>query len=105
MTRKQLIKAINDNEEEWSCPEYSCNMPDEEGNTGECCWKCAEKQLKKYEDKIRADAIDDYTEWLRKAHADFHEDYAEDIKSDYLDSLKEKQRICDIAEQMKNSKK
>ena len=37
----------------------------------------------------RADAIDDYTDWLRKTHANFDEDYAEDIKSDYLEQLKE----------------
>lgn len=48
-----------------------------------------EKWLKEHDAKVRADAIDDYTEWLRKAHANFDEDYAEDIKSDYLDWLKE----------------
>lgn len=41
------------------------------------------------EEKIRVDTIDDYTEWLRKTHANFDEDYAEDIKSDYLEQLKE----------------
>ena len=47
------------------------------------------KDLGKLYSEIRADAIDDYTEWLRKTHANFDEDYAEDIKSDYLDWLKE----------------
>ena len=37
----------------------------------------------------RAEAIEDYTDWLRKTHANFDEDYAEDIKSDYLEQLKE----------------
>lgn len=45
-------------------------------------------------EQIRAEerekTIDDYTEWLRKNHANFDEDYAEDIKSDYLEQLKEK---------------
>ena len=60
MTREQLIKAIYDNEDAWSCPEHTCDMPEKEGNTGECCLKCAEKQLKAYEDKIRADAFDEF---------------------------------------------
>lgn len=58
MTREQLIKTIDENEDAWSCPEYACDMPEKEGNTGECCLKCAEKQLKAYEDKIRAEAIE-----------------------------------------------
>lgn len=52
MTREELIKAIYDNEDTSNCPEYSCDMPEKEGNTGECCLKCAEKQLKAYEDRI-----------------------------------------------------
>lgn len=63
MTREELIKAINDNEERWSCPEYSCDKPDEEDNTGECCLKCAEKQLSEYEKQIREKAFDE----IRKA--------------------------------------
>lgn len=59
MTRKELINAINSNEDAWSCPEYYCDMPELEGNAGECCLKCAEKQLKDYEDEIRAAAIDE----------------------------------------------
>lgn len=49
--------------------------------------------LVEYEARIRAEertkTIDEYTEWLRKSHANFDEDYAEDIKSDYLEWLKE----------------
>lgn len=40
-------------------------------------------------EKGRAEAIDEYTEWLRKRHANFDEEYAEDIKSEYLEWLKE----------------
>lgn len=60
MTREQLIKAIYDNDEQWSCPDNPCDKPEEEGNTGECCMKCAEEQLAWYEQKIRADA----TRWI-----------------------------------------
>ena len=49
----------------------------------------AENTMWKIYQQGRADAIEDYTEWLRKTHANFDEDYAEDIKSDYLDWLKE----------------
>ena len=45
--------------------------------------------LVEHDKKVRADVIDDYTDWLRKTHANFDEDYAEDIKSDYLEQLKE----------------
>lgn len=64
MTREQLIKAIDENEDAWSCPEYACNMPEEEGNTGECCRMCAEKQLKAYEDRIKEEASRDFLFWL-----------------------------------------
>lgn len=52
MTRQELIKAINDNEERWSCPAYNCDKPEEEGNSGECCLKCAEQQLAEYEKQL-----------------------------------------------------
>ena len=48
------------------------------------------KSYNEHDKQIRADAIEEYTEWLRKSHANFDEDYAEDIKSDYLEWLKER---------------
>lgn len=73
MTRKELIKAIDENEDAWSCPEYSCDMPEKEGNSGKCCLKCAEKQLKAYEDKIRAKVLKEvekamYNEAFKVSH-------------------------------------
>lgn len=56
MTRKNLIGAIYDNEEEWSCA-YTCPHTMEEENPKEVCWRCAEKQLAEYEQQIRADVI------------------------------------------------
>ena len=58
MTRENLIGAIYDNEEEWSCA-YTCPHTMEEENPKEVCWRCAEKQLSEYEQQIRADAIDE----------------------------------------------
>lgn len=52
MTRKDLIEIISNDTSCFSCPEYSCDMPEEEGNTGECCRRCAEKQLAEYEGNI-----------------------------------------------------
>lgn len=57
MTREELIEAIWDNEDAWSCPKYNCDEPEEEGNTGECCKKCAENLLIEYEKQIRAEVI------------------------------------------------
>ena len=58
MNRGQLIRAIYDNEDAWSCPEHNCNKPFEE-DCAECCWECADRLLKAYEDEIRADTIDE----------------------------------------------
>jgi len=62
MTRENIIQAIFDNENNWSCPEYSCDKPEEEGNTGECCLKCAEKMLEEYEKHIKLDAIERFAD-------------------------------------------
>lgn len=56
MTRKNLIGAIYDNEEEWSCA-YTCPHTMEEENPEEVCWRCAEKQLAEYEQQIRAEVF------------------------------------------------
>lgn len=58
MTRDELIKAIYDSDEAWSCLDCPCDLPEEEGNTGDCCLKCAEKQLAQYEAKVRAETIE-----------------------------------------------
>lgn len=61
MSREELINIIFDNTDIATCPEYNCcGKPEEEGNTGECCLKCADKQLKEYEDKL----IDDFTDFI-----------------------------------------
>lgn len=60
MTREELIRAINDNEERWSCHEYSCDKPEEEDNTGGCCLKCAEMQLSEYEKQV----VSNFASWL-----------------------------------------
>lgn len=65
MNREDLIDAIFNSTETWACPEYICDMPEEEGNTGECCLKCAEKLLAGYDAKIRADAIEEYRKEMR----------------------------------------
>lgn len=61
MTRSELIKAIFENGDSWSCPE------------GEICEKstsceaCAEKQIAEYEKQIRAKALDDFVKKCEKA--------------------------------------
>lgn len=66
MTREELIQIICNSNLPVTCPEYQCPMPEEEGNTGECCLKCAEKQLAEYEKKIKADVIEEYFQYLEK---------------------------------------
>lgn len=69
MTRKELIKAIYDSTDLWACPNDPCDFPEEEGNTGDCCLKCAEKQLAEYEAKI----IIEFLTFCRE-HADEYDD-------------------------------
>lgn len=52
MTREELIQAIYDNDEKWSCPFHNCGKY---GN--DSCMKCADNQLTEYEHKVRADAL------------------------------------------------
>lgn len=89
MTREQLIKAIYDNDDAWSCPEYSCDMPEKEGNTGKCCWDCAEKQLKAYEGEIRADVIEKVLEELEEEREDilYGNEYESEIINYCLDNF------------------
>lgn len=59
MTRDNLIQAIYNNEDPWSCPDTECTCP---------CIECAEMQLKEYEESIEAAAIkrlaNDVLTWL-----------------------------------------
>lgn len=87
MTRKELIKAIYDVDDGWSCPDNPCDLPEEEGNTGECCWKCAEKQLAKYEAKVRADVIKEYKSKLRKQFLEYYDKHGYPCLSDIMEIL------------------
>lgn len=62
ISRDNLVQAIYDNVDEWSC-EYSCPHITEEAK--ECsCYTCAEQKLKEYEDSIRRQAIKDFSAWF-----------------------------------------
>lgn len=52
MDRSNLIQAIMDSHERWSCPN--------DKNCTHSCRKCSEKLLKDYEDSIRKEAIEEY---------------------------------------------
>jgi len=93
MTRDNLIQAINDNCDAWSCPTYNCDLPEEEGNSGACCLKCAERQLAEYEEKIRADAIDELVLAIDQ-----------NLSYDICDGREAMDEIVLIAEQLKGKK-
>lgn len=59
MTRENLIQAIYDNTDDWSC-QYTCPHTMEEENPQAVCMECADKLLAEYEKKIRADAIEEF---------------------------------------------
>lgn len=73
MTRDELIKAIYDSEEAWSCPDRPCEIVDESWENN--CMKCAEKQLAEYEAKIRADAIDECRKILSAIFKYYRDEY------------------------------
>lgn len=102
MTREELIKAIYDNDDAWSCPEHTCDMPEKEGNTGECCWDCAEKQLKAYEDKIRADVIDEFSLLMKES---MNHDWATTKICDMQIYNRLFDKCNEIAEQLKEKNK
>lgn len=63
MTRDNLVQAIYDNTDEWSC-KSPCPHIMEEENPKDVCMKCAEKQLAEYEQQLKADAIDEFKDIL-----------------------------------------
>lgn len=97
MTRGQLIRAIYDNEDVWSCPYYSCDIPEKQCNTAECCWDCAEKLLKAYEVEIQIDAIDIAIHHLYNSKVNCHQDYFDGI--DFAIGV-----LSSVADQFKGAK-
>ena len=59
MTRENLLQAIYDNVDDWSCQD-TCLQTIGEENPQEVCMKCVDKLLAEYEKKIRADGIDEF---------------------------------------------
>ena len=58
MTRENLIQAIYDNTDSWSC-KSPCPHTMGEENPQNVCWNCSEKLLSEYEQQIRAEAIEE----------------------------------------------
>ena len=90
MTREELIECINDDLFPRSCPVYNCNLPEENDSA---CRICAEKQLKEYEDKIRAEAIDDCLIVIRKNQSKFITDKCYSDVHKAIVQLKEKKNV------------
>lgn len=63
MTREQLIKAIYENDDAWSCSGNSqgeCIAKEKDSNAGLMdCYECAKRQIAEYEQKIKEEAIAD----------------------------------------------
>lgn len=94
MTRKQLVKAIHDSKDGWSCPKHPCDFPEKENNTGDCCWKCAEKQLAEYEEKFKKAAFLALSKNCKHKHIALNRD---DIRiSYYYCMLKGFDCVCNI---------
>lgn len=107
MTRKELIKAIYNSTDLWSCPADPCDFPEEEGNTGDCCLKCAEKQLAEYEANVRKDFAEKIKNHLiRYCHSRLEAQYCAMEVMDYLgELLGESHYAVDVETEMKNHDK
>lgn len=75
MTRENLVKAIYDEQEGWSCPDNEyCEKIDNGGDPRILCKECAEKLLTAYETKIRADAINALVDRVHLHYLGVHPD-------------------------------
>ena len=68
MTREDLIKAIYDNAEIWSCPNSDCGDKSAEEYRINDCIRCAEKLLSEYDKQIRAEVIDECITTLKDSY-------------------------------------
>lgn len=87
MTRENLLKAIYDSSDDWSCT-YSCPYTMEEQDPQKVCMECANRLLTEYEQKIRADAIDECIAEINKLNIEIAYPHT----------------ICNILEQLKEQK-
>lgn len=97
MTRENLIQAIYENTEDWSCQE-PCMHIMEEKDPSIVCRKCAEKQLAEYEAKVRADATNKFVVNAIKEFQKFDKEHGYPTLADISVILSE------IAEQLKEKK-
>lgn len=56
--REIILHCLKENTDV-TCRKSPCDKPEQEGNTGECCDKCALGILEEYEREVRSKAIDD----------------------------------------------
>lgn len=59
MTNREIILHCLKEDTDVTCRKSPCGKPEQEGNTGECCDKCALGILEEYEREVRSKAIDD----------------------------------------------
>lgn len=104
MTKERLIEIIAKSD---YCPRISCNLPEAEGNTGECCKKCAEEVLADYECNIKIRQItkekacevleDSFVLVCQTCTFDDYRDNGHNEIEDYCDNVCEKGRAFDMA--------
>lgn len=78
MTVKEIILKCLDENTDVTCRHKPCDLPEKEGNTGECCHKCSLEILKEYEKEIKNKILDDFVnkaEETKKHYTDTFTDY------------------------------
>ncbi len=104
MTREDLLGIIERSD---YCPRKPCGLPEAEGNTGECCKKCAEEALADYECNIKTRRItketacevlvDSFVLVCLNCFFDDYRDNGHNEIEDYCDNVCEKRRAFDMA--------
>lgn len=79
MTNREIILHCLKENTDVTCRKYSCDKPEQEGNTGECCDKCALRILEEYEREVKSKAIDDCIKKIMQTHIHMPNDYANEI--------------------------
>lgn len=80
MTREQLVGAIYENNEDWSCPSEYC--------FADTCLDCADLQLTAYEAEVRAKAIEEVIS-LARVEIDFESQAEQKRFIEFMRALKE----------------
>ena len=72
LTERQIILKCLEQNTDITCRKSNCDEPEKEGNTGECCDKCALEILNIYENKICNNILTKFAKWIFRYIGKYH---------------------------------